>query len=101
MQQLLEDDPHLDAVFVASDLMADGALQALRKAGRRVPDDVAVIGFDDIALAQYTDQPLTTTRQPILEIGRQMARQLLCLVRGEEIEQTMTLPTELVVRQSA
>jgi DNA-binding LacI/PurR family transcriptional regulator len=101
MQQLLEDDPHLDAVFVASDLMADGALQALRKAGRRVPDDVAVIGFDDIALAQYTDPPLTTIRQPILEIGRQMARQLLRLVRGEEIEQTMTLPTELVVRQSA
>jgi DNA-binding LacI/PurR family transcriptional regulator len=101
MRQLLEDDPRLDAVFVASDLMADGALQALRKAGRRVPDDVAVIGFDDIALAQYTDPPLTTIRQPILEIGRQMARQLLRLVRGEEIEQTMTLPTELVVRQSA
>ncbi|HYS37962.1 MAG TPA: LacI family DNA-binding transcriptional regulator [Pseudonocardiaceae bacterium] len=101
MRQLLEDDPRLDAVFVASDLMADGALQALRRAGRRVPDDVAVIGFDDIALAQYTDPPLTTIRQPILEIGRQMARQLLRLVRGEEIEHTMTLPTELVIRESA
>jgi DNA-binding LacI/PurR family transcriptional regulator len=101
MRQLLDDDPHLDAVFVASDLMADGALKALRQAGRRVPDDIAVIGFDDIARAQYSDPPLTTVRQPIMEIGRQMARQLLRLVAGEEIEQTMTLPTELVVRQSA
>src|SRR5436190_93650 len=47
MRQLLADDPHLDAVFVASDLMADGALRALRQSGRRVPDDVAVVGFDD------------------------------------------------------
>ncbi|HEX4700970.1 MAG TPA: LacI family DNA-binding transcriptional regulator [Pseudonocardiaceae bacterium] len=101
MRQLLADDPALDAVFVASDLMADGALQALRQAGRRVPDDIAVIGFDDIALAQYTDPPLTTIRQPIMEIGRQMARQLLRLIAGEEIEPIMTLPTELVVRRSA
>jgi DNA-binding LacI/PurR family transcriptional regulator len=101
MRQLLEDDPRLDAVFVASDLMADGALQALRQAGRRVPDDIAVIGFDDIARAQYTDPPLTTVRQPIIEIGRQMARQLLRLVAGDDIEPKMTLPTDLVVRQSA
>ncbi len=101
MRQLLDDDPRLDAVFVASDLMADGALQALRQAGRHVPDDIAVIGFDDIARAQYTDPPLTTVRQPIIEIGRQMARQLLRLVAGEDIEHRMTLPTELIVRQSA
>ncbi len=101
MRQLLEDDPALDAVFVASDLMADGALQALRQAGRRVPDDVAVIGFDDIALAAYTDPPLTTVRQPIVEIGRQMARQLLRLVNGEVIESAVVLPTELVLRGSA
>jgi DNA-binding LacI/PurR family transcriptional regulator len=101
MSQLLADDPALDAVFAASDLMADGALKALRAAGRRVPDDVAVVGFDDIALAQYTDPPLTTVRQPIMEIGRQMAGQLLALVGGTDIEPTMTLPTELVVRRSA
>jgi DNA-binding LacI/PurR family transcriptional regulator len=101
MRQLLEDDPALDAVFVASDLMADGALQALRQAGRRVPDDVALIGFDDIALAAYTDPPLTTVRQPIVDIGRQMARQLLRLVGGETIEPMVVLPTELVVRGSA
>ena len=101
MRQLLDDDPQLDAVFVASDLMAHGALRTLREAGRRVPDDVAVIGFDDIEIARYTDPPLTTVRQPIVELGRELARQLLRLVAGEEIEPAVVLPTELVVRESA
>jgi DNA-binding LacI/PurR family transcriptional regulator len=100
MRQLLADDPGLDAVFAASDLMAHGALKALREAGRHVPADVAVVGFDDIALAQHTDPPLTTVRQPIVEIGRRMATQLLRLVAGEDIEPTTTLATELVVRES-
>jgi DNA-binding LacI/PurR family transcriptional regulator len=101
MRELLEDDPALDAVFIASDLMAHGALRTLREAGRRVPEDVAVIGFDDVEMARYTDPPLTTVRQPILEIGRQMARQLLRLAAGESIEHAVVLPTELVVRESA
>jgi DNA-binding LacI/PurR family transcriptional regulator len=101
MSHLLADEPDLDAVFAASDLMADGALQTLRRAGRRVPDDVAVVGFDDIDLARYTDPPLTTIRQPIVGIGRRMARQLLSLVAGQEIEPIVTLPTELVIRESA
>jgi DNA-binding LacI/PurR family transcriptional regulator len=100
MRQLLVDDPALDAVFVASDLMAHGALHALRAAGRRVPDDVAVVGFDDIAMARYTDPPLTTVRQPIEEIGRTIARQLLRQLAGEPIEPAVILPTELVVRDS-
>jgi DNA-binding LacI/PurR family transcriptional regulator len=101
MRRLLTEDPELDAVFAASDLMADGALQTLRRAGRRVPDDVAVVGFDDIDLAAYTDPPLTTIRQPIVEIGRRLARQLLRRVAGQEIEPVVTLPTELVLRESA
>jgi DNA-binding LacI/PurR family transcriptional regulator len=101
MRRLLAGEPDLDAVFAASDLMADGALQTLRRAGRRVPDDVAVVGFDDIDLARYTDPPLTTIRQPIVGIGRRMARQLLSLVAGQEIEPIVTLPTELVIRESA
>jgi DNA-binding LacI/PurR family transcriptional regulator len=100
MRQLLDDDPALDAVFVASDLMAHGALSALKKAGRRVPDDVAVIGFDDFELARYTEPPLTTVRQPIVELGRELARQLLRLAGGEEIEPALVLPTSLVVRES-
>lgn len=101
MRQLLADEPDLDAVFIASDLMAHGALTALREAGRRVPEDVAVIGFDDIALASYCEPPLTTVRQPITEIGRTLARHMLKLLGGEEVEPSTVLPTELVVRESA
>jgi DNA-binding LacI/PurR family transcriptional regulator len=100
MRQLLDDDPRLDAVFVASDLMAEGALRTLRRAGRRVPDDVAVIGFDDVELARYTEPPLTTVRQPISNIGRVLAGQLLRLAAGEDIAPEVILPTELVVRES-
>jgi DNA-binding LacI/PurR family transcriptional regulator len=100
MRQLLDDDPGLDAVFVASDLMAHGALSTLHKSGRRVPDDVALIGFDDIELARYTEPPLTTVRQPIVELGRELARQLLRLAAGEDIESSLVLPTALVVRES-
>ncbi|MEV4753397.1 LacI family DNA-binding transcriptional regulator [Streptosporangium amethystogenes] len=96
MRQLLADDPELDAVFVANDLMALGALTALRQAGRQVPGDVAVVGFDDIPAASYTEPPLTTVRQPTVEMGRRLARMVLDL---EEKAQVM-LPTELVVRGS-
>jgi DNA-binding LacI/PurR family transcriptional regulator len=101
MRELLTNAPDLDAVFAASDLMADGALRALRQAGRRVPDDVAVIGFDDNAVAAYADPPLTTVRQPILEIGRSLARQLLRLLDGEDVPNAYMLPTELIIRESA
>jgi DNA-binding LacI/PurR family transcriptional regulator len=101
MRQLLADDPDLDAVFVASDLMAHGALKALRDTGRRVPEDVAVVGFDDIVFARYTDPPLSTVRQPIQELGRTIARQLLRLLAGERIEPAVILPTELIIRESS
>ncbi|MEU6074569.1 LacI family DNA-binding transcriptional regulator [Micromonospora sp. NPDC047074] len=101
MRRLLDEHPDLDAVFTASDLMAHAALRALREAGRRVPDDVAVIGFDDIETAAYTEPPLTTVRQPIVEIGRRMTRLLLRLAAGEAIEPAVVLPTELIVRESA
>jgi DNA-binding LacI/PurR family transcriptional regulator len=81
--------------------MADGALRTLREAGRRVPDDVAVIGFDDADFARYTDPPLTTVRQPIIEIGREMVRLLLRLADGEPVEDALILPTHLVLRDSA
>ncbi|MGW0431370.1 LacI family DNA-binding transcriptional regulator [Micromonospora sp. NPDC003197] len=101
MRHLLDDTPDLDAVFVASDLMAHGALRTLRQAGRRVPDDVAVIGFDDIEMARYTDPPLTTVRQPIQDIGRELTRMLLRLTADEPIEAPVVLPTDLVLRDSA
>jgi DNA-binding LacI/PurR family transcriptional regulator len=100
MRQLLEDAPKLDAVFVASDLMAHGALRTLRLAGRRVPDDVAVIGFDDTEVARYTEPLLTTVHLPIRDIGRTMVRQVLRLAGGERVEPSVVLGTELVVRES-
>jgi DNA-binding LacI/PurR family transcriptional regulator len=100
MRALLQRRPDLDAVFAASDLMAAGALGALRAAGRRVPDDVAVIGFDDSALARWSEPPLTSVAQPIEEMGRQMARLLLARIGGEAAGLSVILQTELVVRES-
>ncbi len=102
MRRLLADDPRLDAVFVASDMMAHGALQALKDAGRRVPADVAVVGFDDFEISRLSDPPLTTVRQPVVDMGRTMARQMLGLVNGKhDVPDAVVLPTELVVRASA
>lgn len=99
MRQLLADDPQLDAVFAATDLMAIGALHTLRRAGRRVPDDVAIVGFDDIEAAQFTDPPLTTVRQPIAEVARSIVRMLLASA-PERLPEPVLLPTELIVRDS-
>jgi DNA-binding LacI/PurR family transcriptional regulator len=102
MRELLAHDPRLDAVFVASDMMAYGALLALRAAGRAVPSDVAVIGFDDFEISRYSEPPLTTVRQPIVDMGRTMARQLLGLINGDAGRPSVViLPTELIVRDSA
>ncbi|NYV74918.1 LacI family DNA-binding transcriptional regulator [Streptomyces sp. UH6] len=102
MRSLLERAPTLDAVFAASDLMAVGALAELRRQGRRVPDDVAVVGFEDSVLARHTNPPLSTVRQPVEEVGRAMARILLAEIGEADAQrQRLTLPTELVVRESS
>jgi DNA-binding LacI/PurR family transcriptional regulator len=77
MARLIEQHPEIDGVLAASDTTAAGALRALRDAGRRVPEDVAVIGFDDFPLAERTTPRLTTVRQPLEEMGRAMIRLLL------------------------
>jgi DNA-binding LacI/PurR family transcriptional regulator len=96
MRQLLTDDPGLDAVFAANDLMAIGALRTLREAGRRVPDDIAVVGFDDSEAAKFTDPPLTTVTQPIAEQAAAAVRLLL----DPGGDHHLILPSELVVRAS-
>ncbi|MET9659211.1 LacI family DNA-binding transcriptional regulator [Streptomyces sp. NPDC006510] len=102
MRELLARRPDVDAVFAASDVMAAGARQVLREAGRRIPDDVALIGFDDSAVARHMDPALTSVRQPIEEMGRTMARVLLKEIASEHQERPQTvLPTELVVRDSS
>ncbi|MFC0541664.1 LacI family DNA-binding transcriptional regulator [Kutzneria chonburiensis] len=100
--RLLERRPDVDAIFTASDLMAVGVLRALRRAGRRVPDDVAVIGFDDLPIGRHTDPPLTTVRQPVEEMGARMTRELLSLIGGgPSAPRRVVLDTELVLRASA
>lgn len=101
MRELLERRPGIDAVFAASDVMAAGARRELRAAGRRIPDDVALVGFDDSVVARHMDPPLTSVRQPIEEMGRTMARVLLERIAGESPEHSIVLPTELVVRESS
>jgi DNA-binding LacI/PurR family transcriptional regulator len=102
--RLLATRPELDAIFAASDLMALGVLHALRRAGRRVPDDVAVVGFDDLPLSAHTDPPLTTVRQPVEEMGAMAALKLLALISepmGSPVpEGNQVLPTSLVIRRS-
>ena len=90
-----------DAIFIASDLMARGALAELALAGLRVPDDVAVIGFDDSPVATSVTPQLTTMRQPSLLQGQKMAETLLDVLAGRHPRHETILPTELVVRASA
>ena len=108
MEALLQRRPALDAVFAASDVTAAGARQALREAGRRIPDDVALVGYDDSAIARHMEPPLTSVRQPIEEMGRAKTDLLLREVADRrpsatrELERRqMVLATELVERASS
>lgn len=99
MRQLVSQQP--DAVFIASDLMALGALRALREAGRRVPDDVAIVGFDDMPFATMAEPHLTTIRQSVPRLGYLAAEGLIGLIE-EKITPPyqVSLPTQLVIRES-
>jgi DNA-binding LacI/PurR family transcriptional regulator len=98
-ERLLDRAPDMDAVFVASGLMAQGVLTALHRAGRRVPEDVAVGGFDDSPAAVAAGPELTTIRQPWDRISAEMVRVLLARIDGEDTA-AVILPTELVKRES-
>jgi LacI family transcriptional regulator len=100
MVELLERRVAFDAVFVASDVVALGAIGALRDAGLRVPSDVSIVGFDDIPLAGYFDPPLTTVRLPAFELGQTAGRALLERITDHSIASRTLLPTELIVRAS-
>jgi DNA-binding LacI/PurR family transcriptional regulator len=102
MTALLERRPDIDAVFAASDLMALGALRVLREAGRKVPEDVALVGFDDGPLAAVANPPLTTVHQPMEQLGREMATMLLAQISagGVSAPEQRVLDTTLVERAS-
>jgi DNA-binding LacI/PurR family transcriptional regulator len=100
VQQILVDGIEFDAIFAGDDDSAIGALRALKLAGRHVPEDVAVVGFDDVPFARYLSPPLTTVRAPIEEIGREAVRQLVRLMNGQPAEGLTLMRTELVIRES-
>ncbi|MBM2620948.1 LacI family DNA-binding transcriptional regulator [Actinoplanes sp. LDG1-06] len=100
MRTLLDQSPDLDAVFAASDAMAAGALRVLREAGRDVPGEVRVVGFDDSGLAATTEPPLTTVRHPLDRVSEEMVRLLTDVIAGRT-PLSITVPTTLVVRASS
>jgi DNA-binding LacI/PurR family transcriptional regulator len=100
VQQMLLDGLDCDAIFAGDDDAAIGAIRALKNAGRIIPHDVAVVGFDDVPFARYLSPALTTIRAPIEEVGREAVRQLKCLMDGEQAQALTLLRTELVIRES-
>ncbi|NYI79525.1 DNA-binding LacI/PurR family transcriptional regulator [Nocardioides panzhihuensis] len=99
---LLRDHPDIDGLMVASDLMAAGALRALGRAGRRVPDDIAVVGYDDLGIAERTTPPLTTVKNPIGDMAREAVRLLLAQLDGTTTHpRRVVFAPELVRRTSA
>lgn len=100
MQRLLAQTPNIDAVFVNSDLMAIAAINTIQEAGRKVPQDVAVVGYDDLSIARYNNLPLTTIRQNIPLAGKLLAENLIRFLQTGAVIHA-TIPVELVVRQSA
>lgn len=100
MQRLLEQSPGLDAAFANSDLMAVAAIKVIKASGRRVPEDIAVVGYDDVSLAMYNSLPLTTIRQNISLAGRLLAQNLIQYIQTGVVT-NVTTPVELVIRESA
>jgi DNA-binding LacI/PurR family transcriptional regulator len=100
MRRLLERAPELDAVFVNSDLMAVAALRILHEAGRRVPEDVAVVSYDNLSIAAMTVPTLTSVSQDTQLAGRLLALNLMQFIKTRVVTH-VTIPAELVIRQSA
>jgi LacI family transcriptional regulator len=101
MRTLLDAGFRSGGLFVASDVVALGAIAAIRESGLTVPDDVSVVGFDDIALAAHFDPPFTTIRIPAFDLGLVAGRALLDRIAGRDVPDRTLLPTELIVRSSA
>jgi len=101
MKSILAEPVHPTAIFAMNDMMAFGAITAIREHGLRVPEDIAIVGFDDVRLARYTTPALTTIHEPDVEHGRRAAETLLDLINGRVPSEKHTrLTTELVIRQS-
>lgn len=100
VERWLKSGIEFDAIFAGDDDAATGAITAIRLAGKRVPEDIAVVGFDDIYISQYFSPPLTTIRAPIEQAGYTAAQQLIRLIHQEHVDPLVLLPTTLIIRQS-
>jgi DNA-binding LacI/PurR family transcriptional regulator len=101
MASLLGASPRVTAVFVASDVVAMGAMLAIKRAGLRIPEDIAIVGFDDIPLAEYFDPPLTTVHLPAYGLGWAASERLIRLIQGDRLnENSLLLESNLITRQS-
>jgi LacI family transcriptional regulator len=101
MRSLLEKRPIPRAAFVASDVVAIGAIAAIHEMGLRIPEDIALVGFDDVPLARYLDPPLTTIHLPTEEMSRLASRMIMRLTQGEQPDQCQVLlNTDLIIRKS-
>jgi DNA-binding LacI/PurR family transcriptional regulator len=100
MKRLLKKAPEIDAVFVNSDLMAIAAMDVIRDVGRRVPEDLAVVGYDDLSIAAHSNPPLTTIRQNIPLAGKLLAQNLIEYLQTGMVT-NVSIPVELIVRKSA
>lgn len=100
MQRLLDRVPEIDAVFVNSDLMAIAAMDVIRENGRSVPEDIAVVGYDDLSIAEHSNPPLTTIRQNISLAGKLLAQNLIDFLQTGMVT-NVSIPVELIVRKSA
>lgn len=99
--KMIRDGVVFDGVFTGDDDSATGTLTALREAGKRVPEDVSIVGFDDVSFCIHLTPPLTTVHAPTEEVGQRAVRQLVKIIRNEPIEEHITLlPTQLIIRQS-
>ena len=100
MINFLTKNREFDAVFSGADDSAIGVMSALRESGYRIPEDVSVIGFDDLQLSAFLTPPLTTVKAPTELVGRMAAQQLFDLIAGKDVETTTVLATEIVMRRS-
>jgi DNA-binding LacI/PurR family transcriptional regulator len=102
MKYILDATPPPTAVFVASDVVAFGAMEAIRERGLRIPEDIALVGFDDVPMSRYIEPSLTTIQLPVIELARQSCDMLICLINGEQPAQPQVfLDANLVVRKSS
>jgi len=100
VEHWLQNGTQFDAIFAADDEMALGVIAALENTDLKIPDDIALVGFDDIYLARFLSPPLTTVKAPTEQVGREAIRLLVDKINGRPTESIILLPTEVVVRQS-